>query len=126
MIHKATQDGTLGGQNIPKDTGILFNMWYVHHDERYWDKPNIFNPYRWLDDDKKFTPGTHKSFLPFSAGRRSCLGESLAKTELFLFLSRLVIDFRFVANPDEPFPSLERHSGIVCTPKSYTVMFVPR
>ena len=126
VSHKATQDATIGGRNIPKGTQINFNLWHMHHDERVWDKPDEFNPHRWLDEENKYIPGMHKSFLPFSAGRRSCLGEALARTELFLYLSRLVRDFKFKHHHEEQFPSLERVEGGIITPKPYNVIFSPR
>ena len=43
---------------------------------------------RFLDKDGKiFTP---KSFMPFSVGRRVCLGDNLAKMELFMFLGGIL------------------------------------
>ncbi|MEQ2246469.1 Cytochrome P450 2K6 [Ilyodon furcidens] len=39
------------------------------------------------------------AFLPFSAGRRVCLGESLAKMELFLFFTSLIQRFQFTPPP---------------------------
>ena len=77
--HKAIVNGTIGGKNIPKGTQILFNIWSFHNDEMYWEHPEKFDPYRWIDESNKYTPGCHISFLPFSAGRRVCLGESMAK-----------------------------------------------
>ena len=126
LPHKAVQDDTIGGFKVPKGTDVVINLWRIHHDEGVWDQPNDFIPYRWLDKEGRFVPGKHKSFLPFSAGRRSCLGESLAKTELFLFLTRLVRDFRIEADMGRPFPSMERIHGIVCTPVSFTVTLLAR
>ena len=126
LPHKATEDSSISGRNVPKDTQILFNFWNLHHNPAEWENPEHFNPHRWLDEEGKYVPGRHKSFLPFSAGKRVCLGESLAKTELFLFFSRLIRDFKFEANPMEPFPSLQGRVGIVLSPHPYTAMITSR
>ena len=65
-------------------------------------------------------PGDRR-FLLFGAGARVCLGESLAKTELFLFLSHLLHQFTFKRCPDSPPPSLENQLEVLIYPKSYKV-----
>ena len=124
--HKSTTDSSISGRSIPKDTQILFNLWNLHHDPAEWENPEHFDPYRWLDEEGKYIPGRHRSFLPFSAGRRVCFGESMAKTELFLFFSRLMKDFKIEHNPNEPLPSLQGRMGSALAPQPYTVRFTTR
>lgn len=124
--HKAMEDSSIGGKNVPKDTQILFNIWNFHHDPNEWENPDHFDPTRWLDEEGKYVPGRHKSFLPFSAGRRVCLGESMAKTELFLFFSRLIRDFKLEENTKEPLPNLEGRIGVTLAPHPFSVIFSPR
>ncbi|ROT68377.1 Cytochrome P450 2L1 [Penaeus vannamei] len=50
---------------------------------RYWNNPEKFMPERWLDDQGKFTT-KKEGFLPFGIGKRVCVGESLARMELFI------------------------------------------
>lgn len=54
-------------------------------------------------------------------GKRICLGESLARMELFLFLVGLVSQFRFYFPSDKPKPSLEPVCGITNAPKPYQI-----
>lgn len=54
--------------------------------------PKEFNPNRFLNDDGSFK--TINELIPFSVGKRKCLGESLAKMELFLFISNLFNQFK--------------------------------
>ncbi|KAL9971262.1 hypothetical protein ACROYT_G023768, partial [Oculina patagonica] len=122
--HKSTRDSTLGGYDIPKDTTIITNFWAIHHDPKEWENPDVFNPERFLDADGKFSasgPTGFRSYLPFSAGRRVCLGESLAKTELFLASSRLLHQFTFERAPGQPMPDLTGHVGVVFAPGSYKI-----
>ena len=81
-------------------------------------------PERFLDAKGKFSasgPLGFRSYLPFSAGRRVCLGESLAKTDLFLVSARLLHRFTFECAPGKPLPDLEGHLGVVLVPKSYEI-----
>ena len=125
--HKTTKDVIIdGNKHIPQNTQVIFNLWSMHRDEREWDNPHDFNPYRWLDEDNKYIPGRHKSFLPFSAGRRVCLGEPLAKTEVFLIFSRLMRNFKIYHNSDEPFPGLDGITSVILSPYPFTVRLSAR
>ncbi|XP_031550021.1 steroid 17-alpha-hydroxylase/17,20 lyase-like [Actinia tenebrosa] len=124
--HKTTTDTTLKGYNIPKDTMVIFNLWQIHHDPRHWKNPNDFEPTRFLDEQGKLLNVSTLSYMPFSLGPRACLGESLAKTELFLFLSRLLYEFKFENPPDVPPPDMEGTFGVVQSPKPYKVVVKKR
>ena len=122
--HKSTRQSTLGGYDIPKDTMMMTNLWAIHHDEDEWESPDVFNPQRFLDAEGNFSssgPTGYRSYLPFSAGRRVCLGESLAKTELFLVSSRLLHRFTFEKAPGKPLPNLTGKAGVVLLPVSYEI-----
>ena len=119
--HKATVDTTLQGYNIPKETTVLINLWSLHHDPTIWDDPHSFIPERFLDNDGKFVPPKQDRFLPFAAGRRACLGEPLARVELFLILARLLHSFRFENPSGCDLPSLKPVTGIALAPQPFRV-----
>ncbi|KAJ3601236.1 hypothetical protein NHX12_032209 [Muraenolepis orangiensis] len=50
-----------------------------------------------INKDGKFVK--RDAFMPFSAGRRACVGESLARMELFLFFTTLLQHYRFTPPP---------------------------
>nr|XP_057930456.1 cytochrome P450 2J6-like isoform X2 [Doryrhamphus excisus] len=96
----AANDTQLGGYDIPKGTYVMMFLMSVLFDENEWETPHIFNPGHFLDADGKFRK--KEAFLPFAAGKRACLGESLAKMEIFLFLVALLQKFSLSAfNEDE-------------------------
>ena len=95
--------------------------------EKHWDKPKQFNPYRFLDEDGAFIePGRLKSFVPFSAGIRGCPGEAFAKLEMFMMISRMFRDFRVELPKGESLPSLEGELGITLSPTPFNIVFKPR
>ncbi|XP_044216830.1 cytochrome P450 2K1-like [Thunnus albacares] len=84
----ASKDTTLGGYFIPKGTAITTILSSVLFDKDEWATPDIFNPEHFLDSEGNFR--RRDAFLPFSAGKRVCLGEHLARMELFLFFTCLL------------------------------------
>uniref|UniRef100_A0A4W4FVD3 Cytochrome P450, family 2, subfamily N, polypeptide 13 n=1 Tax=Electrophorus electricus TaxID=8005 RepID=A0A4W4FVD3_ELEEL len=89
----AKNDTTLGGYFIPKGTVLMPILHSVLFDENEWETPHSFNPGHFLDNEGRFV--RRDAFLPFSAGKRVCLGEQLAWMELFLFFVSLFQKFRF-------------------------------
>ncbi|XP_068100636.1 cytochrome P450 2K1-like [Hyperolius riggenbachi] len=97
LPHATAKDVHFRGYCIPKDTEVIPNLTSVLYDKTQWETPYEFNPNHFLDGSGKFE---HKdAFMPFSAGRRICVGESLAKIELFLFFTGLLQTFTFHPPP---------------------------
>ncbi|XP_029005197.1 cytochrome P450 2J4-like [Betta splendens] len=123
VMRMTSKDTTFDKYTIPKGTIILATLNSVLHDQNMWDTPHSFNPQHFLDQDGKFRK--HEAFLPFSAGKRVCLGEQLARMELFLFFTSLLQRFSFSPAPGEQ-PSLEFKMGATRCPKPYRLCAVPR
>ena len=81
LPHYTMKDTLLAGYRVPKDTVVFVNLMNVHLDPNCWENPNSFNPHRHIDADGQLITNSG-NFLPFSAGRRVCAGESLAKVSL--------------------------------------------
>lgn len=90
---------TLDGYRIPADSRILLSTWSVHRDPRFWDAPDEWRPERWRDTAPH---ETGESFIPFGAGRRSCLGREFALQETKAVLATLGRRYRL-----EPLGELE-------------------
>ncbi|KAH0616836.1 hypothetical protein JD844_028254 [Phrynosoma platyrhinos] len=87
------RDTEVGKFVILKDTIILNNVSSVLKDETMWEKPHEFYPEHFLDANGQFIK--REAFLPFSAGRRACPGEQLARMQLFIFFTSLLQHFTF-------------------------------
>ncbi|KAM6909405.1 cytochrome P450 17A2 [Xenentodon cancila] len=122
--HIAMTDSSVGGHAVCRGSRVLVNMWSIHHDPEHWDKPDLFNPDRFLDNQGQRL--TSSCFLPFGAGPRVCVGESLARLELFLFLSSLLQRMTFRLPDGAPPPNLQGRLGVVLQPLPYKVAVIPR
>uniref|UniRef100_A0A4W4DYG1 Cytochrome P450, family 2, subfamily AE, polypeptide 1 n=1 Tax=Electrophorus electricus TaxID=8005 RepID=A0A4W4DYG1_ELEEL len=114
VAHETTQPTQLRGYNIAKGTMIMTNLTAVFTDKEYWKHPETFNPENFLDEEGQFCK--HEHFIPFSLGPRVCLGESLARTELFLFFTSLIQHLQFSWPPGAPRPNMDGNMGIIRTP----------
>ncbi|KAJ8376312.1 hypothetical protein SKAU_G00068920 [Synaphobranchus kaupii] len=97
VFRMAVKDTKLGDYIIPKGTMVLATLMSVLFDESEWENPHTFNPGHFLDAEGNFR--RRDAFMPFSAGKRVCLGEQLARMELFLFFTSLLQRFTFSPPP---------------------------
>ncbi|XP_053236389.1 cytochrome P450 2K6-like [Podarcis raffonei] len=126
LPHATATDVTLNGYFIPKGTYIIPLLSSVLHDESQWEKPHKFYPEHFLNSEGKFVK--RDAFMPFSAGRRACLGETLAKTELFLFFTSLLQRFTFQPPPGTSQEDLDLTPaiGLTTSPMPHQLCALPR
>ena len=81
---EARTDIELGGQRVRKGDALLIVPWFYHRSEKYWDHPTEFRL------DRSFSG---KSYLPFGAGPRACLGMGVALLELQILALEIAAGF---------------------------------
>nr|XP_004672045.2 steroid 21-hydroxylase [Jaculus jaculus] len=87
LPHRATRTSSICGYDIPEGTIVIPNLQGANLDETAWERPHEFRPERFLE------PGPRPRSLSFGCGARACLGEPLARLELFVVLARLLRAF---------------------------------
>ena len=126
LPHLVRRDTTLGGYHVPRGSIVSANIRFLHLDDRRWDRPDEFRPERWLDrstDPPRIV--RRENFIPFSVGKRRCLGENLAKAEYSVFAVSLLRNFTFkMEDPSDP-PSLKGF-GLVYSPRPFKVVVETR
>ncbi|KAH6926449.1 hypothetical protein HPB50_018709 [Hyalomma asiaticum] len=90
------QDVVIGDFFIPKGTTIVPNFWAVHNDPTLWEEPSTFRPERYLSEDGKMMKLKPEYLIPFSLGRRNCVGETFVTMEVFLMVTFLLQKYRIV------------------------------
>ncbi|XP_044151289.1 cytochrome P450 2C39-like [Bufo gargarizans] len=97
LFHATTEEVKFRSYTIPKGAIVIPFLTSVLTDPSQWETPEEFNPGHFLDEDGQFR--TRLAFMPFSTGRRSCLGEHMARMEIFLIFSALLQKFTFTLPP---------------------------
>uniref|UniRef100_A0A8D2DPY9 Cytochrome P450 n=1 Tax=Sciurus vulgaris TaxID=55149 RepID=A0A8D2DPY9_SCIVU len=122
--HVVTKDTYFRGFIIPKNTEVYPILSSALHDPRYFEKPDAFNPDHFLDANGALKK--NEAFIPFSMGKRICLGEGIARNELFLFFTTILQNFS-VASPVAPedIDLTPRESGVGRVPPTYQIRFLP-
>ena len=110
LPHKITDDISVSGYRFPRGSVVQANLLRIHHDERYWTDPHIFNPERFYDRQKDVCV-SNTNLMPFSVGKRYCLGQSLAEKELFMFFVGLIKAFKFQPSKEDGLPDCDHKSG---------------
>ncbi|KAL4235681.1 Cytochrome P450 2J2 [Mactra antiquata] len=124
--HTVLEDTEFEGYTIPKNSNVFLILFTLLHDADVWGDPDNFRPERFLNETGEYVELNKDSFIPFSAGGRSCIGKHLARMEFLLFFGTLVQKFEFKAPPGADLPSLERiQSGVTCQTKPYDICAVP-
>lgn len=122
LPHRLEKDDQIRCYHIPRDTIIMANAWAANHDPTYFDKPEVFNPGRFMGF--KTYPGVY----PFGIGRRSCPGDQFALNTLIMLLSKLAASFDFAFDGPAPDLSVENgyDAGVIMSPKRFPVRFIQR
>uniref|UniRef100_A0A182YQN3 Uncharacterized protein n=1 Tax=Anopheles stephensi TaxID=30069 RepID=A0A182YQN3_ANOST len=145
--HRALKDTTLCGYNIPKvslryiaqSRSRVYNLLTSNHstqdtmlvgmfrgmmlDENLWEKPTEFNPARFLKDGKIHIPA---QYHPFGVGKHRCMGELMARGNLFLFLTTTLQSFDLLLPEGAPIPSDIPVDGATPSVRKYHVAIRPR
>ena len=83
-----TEDLEFDGFVLPAGIRLMYSIYLTHHDPKYWDSPDTFDPERFSSEKKrKFAP---YSYLPFGGGARNCIGTGFALVEAKVILARII------------------------------------
>lgn len=124
LPHHVSEDIDFNGYTIPKNAVLLPSLDSVVFDEHLFPDCCTFKPERFIDGNGKFC-GQEK-ILSFSLGRRVCLGESLARMELFLYLTSLIQRFECLSPEGESPPSIIGELGLTHSPKIFNFRAIYR
>ncbi|KAF7633423.1 hypothetical protein Mgra_00007110 [Meloidogyne graminicola] len=112
--HRMMKDTQVDKWLLKKGQPIVAQISVVLIDPHLFSDPKSFYPERFLDENGNLKKSDY--LIPFGLGKRQCLGESLARMELFLFFANIFYHYKII--PGHLMPSLNREIGIpVLCPK---------
>ncbi|GMT16768.1 hypothetical protein PFISCL1PPCAC_8065, partial [Pristionchus fissidentatus] len=117
LLRSTAADVQEGDFFYPKGTMVIPQISVLLSDRRHWKRPEQFDPSRFLEEDG-VTLKKIPEFIPFSIGKRQCLGESLARAELFIIFTNVLKSLRLEAHSGL---SRYRSLGLTVSPLPYKV-----
>ena len=92
IARTALKEHSLGDVIVPAGGLVVISPYLLHRDRRFFANPLVFDPSRWVVSDAE-SP-SRRAYIPFGAGRRSCIGESFAWLEGVLVLATVAQTWR--------------------------------
>ncbi|XP_044527073.1 cytochrome P450 2G1 [Gracilinanus agilis] len=123
--HTVTRDTNFRGYMLPKGTDIFPLIGSALRDPKYFKKPEAFEPQHFLDEQGRFKK--NEAFVPFASGKRVCLGEAMARMELFLYFTTILQNFSLQPLvPPSEIDVTPQISGFGNIPPTYKLCIVAR
>ncbi|CAG7907531.1 unnamed protein product [Brassica rapa] len=110
--HMNLKDAKIAGYDIPAESRILINAWWLANNPDSWNSPEEFRPERFLEEEAHVEAnGNDFRYVPFGVGRRSCPGIILALPILGITIGRLVQNFELLPPPGQSKIDTSEKSG---------------
>lgn len=114
----------LSGYQLPPFVPIVINPLPDLRSPDYFEQPERFWPQRWLERSEKLPMHNPYLVMPFSRGKRMCLGARVAEFEIYSLFARLLQDYHVVMDGDDPSRAIEK---LIIRPEpSPSYLFTPR
>ncbi len=109
----AMEDVEVDGYRVAAGSNCVVGVFAIQRDPKLWDQPTTFDPDR-------FTGDWHRSidrwqYLPFGAGRRSCIGGHFAMLEATIVLASIVRSFD-ISSVGDDFPMAVPFTNVAAAP----------
>ena len=119
LIHRLLKDTTVNQYNFQAGQHFVINVEKFLMDPTAFPQPETFKPERFLDSTGQQLLKSDY-FVPFGIGKRICMGESLAKNEIFIFFVRLLQRLKIEVTDEKPNPE-HFVSGITRIPNAFKI-----
>ena len=115
----ALGDDQLGDYIVPAGTIIAISPYTLHRHPKFWEDPERFDPERFTQE--RSAERHRYAYIPFGAGPRKCIGNTLAMIEGQLIIATVMQRFDLSLVPDH---ELKPEIGFVLRPDSQMKMMV--
>ncbi|KAJ3629676.1 hypothetical protein MTP99_014053 [Tenebrio molitor] len=103
---------SIDGYDFPQGTILTIFIYAIHHNEKYYPKPEIFDPERFSLENQ--SQRHNYAFIPFSAGPRNCVGQKFAMLEMKATIIKILKKFKIL-----PVSGYKPELGMAAVLKSY-------
>ncbi|KAF4521501.1 hypothetical protein B566_EDAN001801 [Ephemera danica] len=118
--HVATQESSIGGYAVENGTMIFLNNFELNTGKAYWEEPEKFKPERFVTNGTVTKPA---HFIPFSTGKRTCIGSRLVTACNFAVVSSILQNYDVTAGEG----NIELPKACVALPPdTFSLVFTPR
>jgi cytochrome P450 len=135
--HAVIRDDEYMGYTIPKDAGVIWNVWAIHSDPQRHLDPRRFDPSRYAGDNQRAAEAANnpiaskRDHFVFGAGRHLCQGMHIAGRSLSFAIARLLWAFDITKERDENGIDIvpdanDLTEGVFVLPKPFPAKIVPR
>lgn len=116
-----TRETSLAGCRLPRGATVLYSPYLLHRDPASFADPERFLPDRWLPD--RAVDEQHGAMVPFAAGSRKCIGDTLSMAEMTMALATVAGRWRLRHLPG---PVAQPRPGATLGPRSLVMICEPR
>jgi cytochrome P450 len=109
LARRTIAPDVLSGYDVPAGTDVFLSPYLLHRHPRYWKEPDAFRPERFDSAHESERP--RFAYMPFAAGPRHCIGETLALYEMYMHLYKVARRYRLTYVPDRPL-EVEAHINL--------------
>jgi len=99
LVREAIGPDQVGEIALRRNDVVMIAPWVLHRHEALWDRPNTFDPSRFMPNAP---PPPRFAYLPFGAGPRICVGAQFALTEVVIILASICKRFHVSLIDDRP------------------------
>src|ERR1700722_3526310 len=100
LSRRTLEPDVLGGYAVPANANVLLPLYLLHRHPHFWQEPERFWPERFAPEHEAERP--RFAYMPFAAGPRHCIGETLALYEMLMHLYKVARRYRLTYVPDKP------------------------
>jgi cytochrome P450 len=90
---------------LPKGAEVGLNIFYMHRNNDLFPRADIFDPYRWLDENRNKPDNSNLTnsfaYLPFAVGNRNCIGQNFALLESKIIVTQILRSVNLILEPGQ-------------------------
>ncbi|MEU2154123.1 cytochrome P450 [Streptomyces sp. NPDC019396] len=99
LMRRATEPVELGGVTFPAGTEVAFSLYALNRDPELFADPDRFDPDRWLPERQRESEVGRKTYFPFGAGNRKCIGDAFVWAEAVIAVATVIAKWQLVPVP---------------------------